>query len=321
MKAIRTICRKELSDNFSSTRFILLMTLILMVSLISSYMVGMGIKEELKDVVKTSYVFLMIFTSTGKYFSLIQFMGFFGPLIGILLGFDAVNRERSNRTLSKLASQPIYRDSIINGKFLAGVITITLLLLAIILIMSGIGLRVLGIVPGPEDIGRIALYLVITICYISLWLGVSIFFSILFRSMATSALAAISCWILLSFFVSFGAGLAADAIVPVKPEMMQDNPEMVLKHENIRQLFTFVSPMVLYSESTNTIMNPLRRTTQALLYLGPMERASISRFRSALPLSQSVLLVAPHIISLIAITLIFFALSYGFFMRQEIRST
>jgi ABC-2 type transport system permease protein len=40
-----------------------------------------------------------------------------------------------------------------------------------------------------------------------------------------------------------------------------------------------------------------------------------------LALSQSIYVVIPHIISLIAITFICFGVSYAVFMRQEIRST
>ena len=178
-----------------------------MVSLVTAFMVGTGLKEELKDVAKPTFVFLMLFTSSGKLFSLIQFIAFFGPLIGIVLGFDAINRERSSRTLSKLASQPIYRDAIINGKFLAGLITITIMLLAIVLIISGLGLLLIGVVPGPEEIWRLFIYLVISIFYICFWLGISILFSVAFRSMATSALASIACWIFFSFFVALGASM------------------------------------------------------------------------------------------------------------------
>jgi ABC-2 type transport system permease protein len=321
VKGLLVICRKELSDHFSSTRFILLFMMILMVSLVSAYMVGSGLKEELQGVAKPSLVFLLLFTSTGKFFSLIQFIAFFGPLIGIVLGFDAINKERSAHTLSKLVSQPIYRDAIINGKFLAGVLIITIMLLSIVLLISGLGLTLIGVVPGPEEIGRLAIYLVLSIFYISFWLGISILFSIVFRSIATSALAAVACWIFLSFFVAIGAGVLSDMLVPVDQNTVLQNPEVVIKHEQYRNILSLFSPMTLYSEGTTTIMDPLRKTTQTILLMGPMERLSLSRFQSPLPLMQSVYLVLPHIISLIAITALFFAASYIAFMRQEIRST
>jgi ABC-2 type transport system permease protein len=315
------ICRKELADHFSSTRFILLFTLIFMVSLVMAYMVGAGLREELQGMTKPTLVFLLLFTSTGKLFSLIQFIAFFGPLIGIVLGFDAINKERSSRTLSKVISQPIYRDAVINGKFLAGVIIITVMLVAIILLISGLGLTLIGVVPGPEEIGRLVIYLIISIFYISFWLGVSILFSILFRNIATSALAAVACWIFFSFFVAIGAGIAADMIAPVDQNSVATNPERVIQHEQARNILSLFSPMTLYSEGTTTILDPMRKTTQTILLMGPMERLSLSRFQNPLPLLQSVYLVFPHIISLIAITMLFFAASYIAFMRQEIRST
>jgi ABC-2 type transport system permease protein len=321
VKGLLTICRKELADYFSSARFILLFYLILMVSLVTAFMVGTGLRDELKDVAKPTFVFLMLFTSPGKLFSLIQFIAIFGPLIGIVLGFDAVNRERSARTLSKLASQPIYRDYIINGKFLAGLITIIIMLLAIVLMIGGLGLLIIGVIPGPEEIWRLLIYLVISIFYIGFWLGISILFSVGFRSMATSTLAAIACWIFFSFFVAMGASVIADGISPVDQTAASANPELVIRHEQTRKMVSLFSPMTLYSEATTIILDPLRKTTQSLLLMGPMERLSISRFQNPLPLKESVYIVFPHLISLFAITLVCFAISYALFMRQEIRST
>jgi len=291
------------------------------VSLVIAFIVGSTLQEELKDVPKPTFVFLMLFTSSGKLFSLVQFISIFGPLIGIVLGFDSISRERSARTLSKLLSQPIYRDAVINGKFLAGFVTIGVMLMAIVLLISGLGLRLIGVVPGPEEIWRLALYLVISIFYISFWLGISILFSVVFRSMATSALAAIAFWIFFSFFVSLGANLAADALYPVDQTVAASNPELLVQREQTRKILSLFSPMTLYSEATTTILNPLMKTTQSLILMGPMERLSISRFQNPLPLFESVYIVLPLIISLIAITSICFALSYIFFMRQEIRST
>ena len=142
-----------MEDHFSSTRFLLISALIVMVGVIIASMVGMSIQEEVKGMAKPTLLFLMLFTSTGKLFSFVQFIGFFGPLFGIILGFDAINRERVQRTLSKLVSQPIYRDSIINAKFLAGVATIGIVLVAIVLIISGLGIRLIGVVPGAGKSG------------------------------------------------------------------------------------------------------------------------------------------------------------------------
>jgi ABC-2 type transport system permease protein len=309
-----------MEDHFSSTRFLLISALIVMVGVIIASMVGMSIQEEVKGMAKPTLLFLMLFTSTGKLFSFVQFIGFFGPLIGIILGFDAINRERVQRTLSKLVSQPIYRDSIINAKFLAGVATIGIVLVAIVLIISGLGIRLIGVVPGAEEIWRLVIYLIASLLYIAFWLGISILFSVVFRSTATSALASLAVWIFFSFFISLGAGFLADALAPLSQSGTGVDPEMLLKHERVRRITSLFSPITLYGDATSTILDPMRKTTQSLILMGPMERLSLTRFQNPLPLLQSLIIVIPHLISIVAITLLCFGICYYVFMRQEIRT-
>lgn len=321
MHGIFTILRKEMEDHFSSTRFLLISALIVMVGVIITSMVGMSIQEEVKGMAKPTLLFLMLFTSTGKLFSFVQFIGFFGPLIGIILGFDAINRERVQRTLSKLVSQPIYRDSIINAKFLAGVATIGIVLVAIVLIISGLGIRLIGVVPGAEEIWRLVIYLIASLLYIAFWLGISILFSVVFRSTATSALASLAVWIFFSFFISLGAGFLADAITPVSQSGPGGvDPEMLIKHEQVQRITSLFSPMTLYGDATSTILDPMRKTTRGLILMGPLERLSLTRFQNPLPFLQSLIIVIPHLISIVAITLLCFGVCYYVFMRQEIRT-
>ncbi len=308
-----------MEDHFSSTRFLLISALIVMVGVIIASMVGMSIQEELKGSTKPTLIFLFLFTSTGKLFSFVQFIGFFGPLIGIILGFDSINRERVSRTLSKLVAQPIHRDSIINAKFLTGVATITIVLVAIVLIISGLGIRLIGVVPGAEEVGRLAIYLMISILYISFWLGVSILFSVIFRSTATSALASLALWIFFSFFVSLGASVLSDMVAPTPVGQTQASPEMIMKQAQVQRIVSLCSPVNLYTEATSTILNPMRQTTK-LVFVGPMEQLSMMRFQNPLPLLQSLLIVLPHLISIVAITVLCFGICYLVFMRQEIRT-
>ena len=67
-------------------------------------------------------------------------------------------------------------------------------------------------------------------------------------------------------------------------------------------------------------MDPKLKTTRSLVAMGTMERLSIARFSGPLSLGQSILVVMPYIITLVAITAVCFGISYTVFMRQEIRS-
>lgn len=316
MHGLRPIVKKELADHFSSYRFVLLFALIAMLSLLTVYTAAITINRDLAGVAKPRFVFLMLFTSSGVKFSLTQFVAFFGPLIGLVLGFDMINRERNEGTLSKLLAQPIYRDTVVNGKFLAGVTVISIMLVAIVLLVTGLGLVVVGVKPGGEEVGRIVLYLLLSILYISFWLGVAILFSIVCRNVATSALAALAAWLFFSFFIQLGATIVANVLTPDADR----NPLAMLEQARIERAVSLVSPMELYTSGTLTIINPMQRTTRSFIQMGAMEQMSLARFSGPLPLGQSVMVVLPYIITLIALTAVCFAVSYTLFMRQEIRS-
>jgi ABC-2 type transport system permease protein len=311
-----TIFRKELADHFNSIRFLILYCLVLCVALLTTYMVSMNLRSEISGGARIEHLFLMLFTTSGQFFSLTQFIAFFGPLIGIIMGFDAINRERSSGTLSKVLSQPVYRDAIINGKFLAGIVTVLVMFAGLLLLISGLGMIVVGVVPSGEEVARLLCYLLVSIVYVGFWLGMAILFSILFRSVGTTALASIALWIFVSFFIGFGSGLIADAFVPVE----QGDPQRAVKNARVAEAVSRVSPVNLYSEATKTIMDPYRKTTKSVVLIGPMESISMSRFARALPLSQSILVVAPYLTTVLALTAICFGASYVIFMRQEIRS-
>lgn len=315
MHGLTAIVKKELADHLSSYRFLILFALIAMVSLITVYLVGRHLSQELAGVAKPQYTFLLLFTASGIRFSLTQFVAFFGPLIGLILGFDTINRERNEGTLSTLLSQPIYRDAVLNAKFVAGMTVIAIMLVSIVVVITGLGLIMVGVTPGLEEIGRILVYLLLSILYISFWLGVAMLFSILFRSVATSALAALAVWLFFSFFVALGASVMAGALVAEDA-----NPEAVLQRLRLERTLALASPMELYTRGTIAIIDPMRRTTRAFVQMGRMEQLSLARFSGPLPLGQSVLMVSPYIITLVAITALCFAVSYTVFMRQEIRS-
>ncbi len=68
MSGLGAVYRKELSDNFSSFRFVILFALIAMVSFIISYMAGVSLRENLEGVAKPKFVFLMLFNTKGALF-------------------------------------------------------------------------------------------------------------------------------------------------------------------------------------------------------------------------------------------------------------
>ena len=58
----------------------------------------------------------------------------------------------------------------------------------------------------------------------------------------------------------------------------------------------------------------------ALVAVGRYEEISLARFSGPLPLNQSLLMIFPQIVFLVAILVVCFSISYVVFMRREIRS-
>jgi len=277
------------------------------------YVLSQNISNDVSQFASEN-LFLKLFTfSGGTLPSFIFFVSFFGPLIGIIFGFDAINSERTNGTMSTVLSQPIYRDALINGKFLAGLTTIAVMLISIIVIIFGLELIILGIIPSVYELARIGLFLLLSIIYIGFWMGLGILFSIIFKQTATSALISIMVWIFFTFFILMVANVVADQIAPVNPEATL---EVITKNQDIKNMLTRISPLILFQESTTAILNPSVR------FFG-IESALRSQdvIPSPLSIGQSLLVVWPQFVSLIALILICFAISYIVFMRQEIRST
>ena len=303
---------KELADHFGSKRFIIFFFLILLVAGASVYLAGQGLRQNPEGT--GSFVFLRLFTSSsGGLPSFLSFLAFFGPLIAVLLGFDAVNREFNRGTVSRVLAQPIYRHSWINGKFLAGFAAVALALAGIVLIIFGLGLFTLGFAPDGGELARMAAFFVIGIVYLGFWLSLGILFSIVFRQAASSALTSIALWLFFTLFLYMIAGLIADQIAPVR---LDSAPELWTQHEHIRDLVLRLSPVALFEEATSAVLIPSYRG------LGVAEMLTQAQVpTNPLPLGQSFLIVWPQLVGLIALTSICFAVSYILFMRREIRTT
>src|SRR3990172_5791932 len=148
MPGLLAVYRKELADHFASRRFLILYALVCLTSLSAVFTAAQSIRSDVAGSSDLGFVFLFLFpTSSGPLPPFFSFIGFLGPLVGLALMFDSINGEQNRGTLSRLLSQPIYRDSVINGKFLAGLTTVSVMLVSIVIIVSALGGRVLGVVP------------------------------------------------------------------------------------------------------------------------------------------------------------------------------
>jgi ABC-2 type transport system permease protein len=315
MSGLMAVFWKELADHFTSKRFIILFLLVYLAGIATIYVAAQNIRTGVTET--TQFIFLRLFIVSGDLpFNFLFFLSLFIPIVGIALGFDSINSERNSGNLSRLLSQPVYRDSVINGKFLAGLFTLAALVISIVVVVGGLGLRMIGVPPSAEEILRLFSFIFMSILYGAFWMSLSVLFSILFKRTATSVLASIALWIFLFFFLSMIAGYIANAMVPIDQNSSID---LIAKNDSIYRMISRISPGTLYGEATQVLLMPELGNPSSTLMMISIYTAGL--MPGSLSLDQSFVIVWPQIISLIALTVICFAISYIKFQREEIRST
>lgn len=310
----RVVARKEFADHVRSVRFVIVLALLGLTAVGAVYAAAGQIRDVAPQASGSPSLFLRLFTIQieNTPFAFFNFVSLVGPLLGIAFGFDAINTERSQRTLPRLLCQPVHRDDVVNGKFVAGLSLIAVTLTALTVIVAGVGIFRLGIVPTASGVARLLVYLVVSVLYIGVWLALALLFSTLFRRAATSVLVALGIWLVLSLFWGLIVGVVADAVAPVTATATQDE---VLRNASLQQNLGRISPGDLYEEVTSALLTPELRSLGAI---SPLQ--NIRAVPSQLPLTQSLLLVWPQVAVLVAITVALFAGAYVKFLREEVRA-
>lgn len=312
MAEVIAVSKKEVADIFGSKRYLILFAMILLLSTLSVYQGVQYIRNN------PQAGFLAIFSGTGFGFSFLQWMIFFGPLLGLVLGFDAINKEKTSGTLSILLSQPIFRDSIINGKFIAGATALTTLTLSTIGIMCGLAIPLLGFGPTFEGASRVILLSLLTVLYLAFWLSLGLLFSVLAKKTSTSMLASIATWLFFTIVINILAYLIASLMVPVPTGMFRtggpegqglellQSPEyleLMQRRVAITSRILKVSPINLYNEAALAILGVAQ-------VLPGMDAPNIASGLAA---------IWANITAIVVGLVVCFVVSYVTFLRSEIR--
>ena len=315
----RTIAGKEMADHLGSIRFVVLLVVVAIAAVVPMYFISADISGAAPQLAGQRSVFLALFVvgsqSVGG-IATASFAALFVPLVGIAFGFDGINSERSSGTLSRLLAQPIHRDDIVNGKFAAGIAVIALMLGTLIVFVTAIGILRLGIIPGPEELARVFVWFLATVLYASFWLAFALLLSTAIRSTSSAALVGFGSWLALILFGGFLLPAIAGLLFPIDTSA---TPNAILASNSAQQLFLRLSPATLYQDVVTAILNP---NTHNLLGLGNLGQytAAQEQIPNLLGLNESILLVWPQIVALVALTTLLFALAYVLFLRQEVRA-
>jgi ABC-2 type transport system permease protein len=309
---VGAVLAKETADHFSGWLVWIIVALLFLTAFAAAYAAINTIRQTIGE---SPFLFLRLLTLRQDQFrwSFIDLVGILVPLVAIALGFDAINGEFNRRTLSRVLAQPIYRDALLLGKFLSGLLTLGICLVALWLLVIGFGLVLLGVPPNGAETGRMLGFLVATIAYGGVWLAVAMLFSTVFRAPAPAFIAAAALWLLfLLFWNSDIAPLFASLIAGPPEDIFGPRPAYL---ETVQALAR-ISPHTLYSEIALALLHPNTRAL-GLVFLSQLQGAILG---APLPTRQSFLLVWPQLAGLAAGMILIFAITYIAFQRQEIRA-
>lgn len=315
MAGTLTIAEKEMKDQFGSKRFLILFGFMILLSGLAAYQ---GV-DFIKD--NTEATFLYIFSGSQMSFSFIQIMVMFGPILGMAMGFDSVNKERTSGTLSMLLGQPIFRDSVINGKFLAGASSLGALGIGTIAITVGLAIPMLGYGPSGSEVFKIVTLVLLTLLYLLFWLSLGMLFSVITKKTSTSILASIATWMFFSIVLTILANAVASMVIPLPGggfitggqqeggiRVTEEFREAMMQRNDLVNRITRISPTELYESTVNDVLGVRSG-------FGRM----MQEFVRTMTLGEALTANWANIAVLGVGLIVCFAASYMLFLRTEIR--
>ena len=327
--SIWDVSRKEVADSFNSRKFLLILGLFTLFSLGSVYMGINSYQQEMEG-----------FRSDGGFSpEKPTLLDVFAPMLGLnmplaagllalLLSYDFISREREEGTVELLLSYPVYRDEVINGKYLAGIFTLAISLLFALGLSSGLAVYILGVVPGINVLIRLSFVWLGTLVYMGFFMALGSFLSTFFRSswrsliggvlvllfsLATPLMANIAAGQIYQYDSSPNTGVQRDVVREPGAEVADQEPrpqveeDSGMSREEVRALRDRFSDRVSRLSPTTSYTNYVNE----MLAQNPEQEIDPT-------VSESIDNAIGYIIFLLSETFLAFTLSYAVFMRQDL---
>lgn len=326
--ATLALIKKEFADFISSPKFLIVFAIFSLVMFVSAYTGIQNFNKKLdkyqeelqqkKEIEETLGKLPKIFSiETPRPSVLSVFMqlsgtiSLLGGLLGLILGYDMISKERKGGTLRVLLSYPLYRDSIINGKFISGALVLTMVLISIVVVSVGIMIT-LGLRPTSEEVIRIAFFEGTIFLYMLLFLSAGILFSIIFKEESSSLFASLITWVVTAMIFTSLLYVFLEIVAPIPDQFQTESGEidpMISKRQHLYLTLSKVSPTTNFNQISNVLLSPYIPFSLART-VGPPEPAT---------LAQSLSYAWSHLAILLGFTAVTFTASYIIFMRQDIR--
>ncbi|MBC7109880.1 MAG: ABC transporter permease [Archaeoglobi archaeon] len=349
MHPVLNVARKEFFDHLTSKRFLILLVAMLFISAISLSEGIQDYKEQLENYKETLSEIesgslevppgympskpspLFIFQSMNLQITMI------GVILAIAMGFDLISGERERGSLKVLLSHPLFRDDVINGKALGGLLAL-FLAISVITLLSLSATLIFGIVPSAEELLRIVTYVLFSTLYLFVFFSISLMTSVIMKNSTNALILSLIIFIVLSAFIPILSWQITEKIVGeppeppefrivtpvteggevvVKPveisdEEMQEYREKMReyweKRARIQEFFNLLDPSSNYNRISYAILSPYYYTSSPF---GEAEKKE--------GLLEIISALWRNIMSLIVYPIVTYGIAYMKFMRMDVR--
>ncbi|MCD6506256.1 ABC transporter permease subunit [Candidatus Poribacteria bacterium] len=152
-------------------------------------------------------------------------------LLAVLLVYDSISGERERGTLSLSLSNPIPRGTLMLGKYLGGMATLTASLLFGLLSGLLIVLLLPSVPLNGEDWVRIGLIFISSLLYLSFWVTLGLFISARSSRSSTSLMVSLFLWLTLVVLLPDGMMYLAGQLRPIQDRSTVDAKVEALNRE------------------------------------------------------------------------------------------
>jgi ABC-2 type transport system permease protein len=301
MGNVFTIASREFSDTVRSKRFIILIVifgLVMIIPMITIYVQVMRMMPDMPGVpMPTAFLGMMGYMLSST-------LSTFAPVMGVALGCDTISGEREKGTLKIILAQPVFRDTVINGKFLAATSAVSLAVLITSLATIGTSTIAMGVTPTAEEALRIALFLPFAVLFTMTYYGISAFLSTILKKTSQSVILSVTMWAVFTFVIPVIASFVAIMIAPLRFEPGQQGVENGIGgYLAVIETISSITPNYHFGKIGQYLLG---------LYATAPAQGEAS-------ITSSLMHAGPNVLVLVIVTALVFIASYIAFTRQEVR--
>ena len=277
LTSIKTITLKEISDDLRSRRFLLAGVFYLVVSLIMAIVIWYAYGNA-----------TTIFRGNSPTDSVFILMGIFNFLLvilAIMISSDSISLEKRERTIYQTLSKPVERSSIILGKFLGSMITISVLFFFSSAVAYALTAISTGVYPGFGHIIGASLASLSMIMVLAVYVALGMLISVIVKNPIVAIVSSIIIWLAFSAISFIGSVLGIISSISTTGSNITTDP--------FKQYPIYAKLMIWISPSSHSIMSQ---------FIGINPPSTVSGF----PMWANVIFLLVYALILLSIAVVIF---------------